>query len=117
MPVKGSSNNTTMTPFIEINAPTGRSIILAPPRRFRAGLDWEGRGGDALLRRLEHDVTAESLAAALGLIEGAGRVGIHFGRWATQNEFFELWRRRPDARARLQPIAIVLGFALTERRP
>ncbi len=69
------------------------------------------------LRRLEQDVTAESLAAALALIEGAGRVGIHFGRWATQNEFFELWRLRPDARARLQPIASVLGFALTERRP
>ncbi len=69
------------------------------------------------LRRLEHDVTAESLAAALGLIEGAGRVGIQVGRWATQNEFFELWRRRPDARARLQPIATVLDFALTERRP
>jgi fumarate reductase flavoprotein subunit len=30
-----------------------RHLVLAPPRRFRAGLDWEGRGGDYLLRTLE----------------------------------------------------------------
>jgi alpha-amylase/alpha-mannosidase (GH57 family) len=67
------------------------------------------------LRRLEGDVSAESIAAALALIEGAGRVGIHFGRWAAQNEFFALWRcRHGDARARLQPIAAVLGLALAE---
>ena len=44
--------------FIEINAPTGRSIILAPPRRFKEGLDWEGRGPDALLRRLEQNLAS-----------------------------------------------------------
>ncbi len=27
--------------------------VLAPPRRLQAGLDWEGRGGDVLLRTLE----------------------------------------------------------------
>ncbi len=42
--------------FIEINAPTGRSIILAPPRRFKEGLDWQGRGGDVLLRGLEENL-------------------------------------------------------------
>lgn len=42
--------------FIEINAPTGRSIILAPPRRFKEGLDWQGRGPDVLLRRLEDNL-------------------------------------------------------------
>jgi fumarate reductase flavoprotein subunit len=42
--------------FIEINTPTGRSIILAPPRRFKEGLDWEGRGPDVLLRRLEENL-------------------------------------------------------------
>jgi fumarate reductase flavoprotein subunit len=41
---------------MEINAPTGRSLILAPPRRFTPGLDWEGRGADALLRRLEENL-------------------------------------------------------------
>jgi fumarate reductase flavoprotein subunit len=35
---------------------SGRSIILAPPRRFKEGLDWEGRGGDVLLRRLEQNL-------------------------------------------------------------
>jgi hypothetical protein len=66
------------------------------------------------LRRLDLDVSAESVAAALDLIEGATRVGIHFGRWAAQNEFFALWRRHPEARPALQPIANVLGFALVE---
>src|SRR5690348_6269749 len=27
--------------------------VLAPPRRLQAGLDWEGRGGDVLMRNLE----------------------------------------------------------------
>jgi fumarate reductase flavoprotein subunit len=31
----------------------GKALILAPPRRFIQGLDWEGRGGDVLLRTME----------------------------------------------------------------
>lgn len=38
---------------IMVNAPTGKSVMLAPPRRFNQGLDWEGRGADFLLRTLE----------------------------------------------------------------
>ncbi|MSQ50527.1 MAG: FAD-binding protein [Betaproteobacteria bacterium] len=38
---------------IMVNAPTGKSVMLAPPRRFNQGLDWEGRGADFLLRKLE----------------------------------------------------------------
>jgi fumarate reductase flavoprotein subunit len=38
---------------IMVNAPTGKSIMLAPPRRFKQGLDWEWRGADFLLRKLE----------------------------------------------------------------
>src|SRR5215471_10101224 len=30
--------------------------VLAPPRRLTAGLDWEGRGGDVLLRQLEQNL-------------------------------------------------------------
>src|SRR5262245_39934738 len=30
--------------------------VLAPPRRLSAGLDWEGRGGDVLMRQLEHNL-------------------------------------------------------------
>lgn len=39
--------------YIMANTPTGKSIMLAPPRRFRQGLDWEWRGADFLLRKLE----------------------------------------------------------------
>jgi fumarate reductase flavoprotein subunit len=31
--------------------------VLAPPRRLSAGLDWEGRGGDVLMRQLEASLT------------------------------------------------------------
>ncbi|MDP6172926.1 MAG: FAD-binding protein [Rhodospirillales bacterium] len=34
-----------------------RSLILAPPRRFKPGLDWEGRGADYLMRKLEENLT------------------------------------------------------------
>jgi len=30
--------------------------VLAPPRRLSAGLDWEGRGGDVVMRQLEHNL-------------------------------------------------------------
>src|SRR5215468_8173887 len=30
--------------------------VLAPPRRLIAGLDWEGRGGDVVMRLLEHNL-------------------------------------------------------------
>src|SRR5215470_12058126 len=30
--------------------------VLAPPRRLTAGLDWEGRGGDVVMRQLEHNL-------------------------------------------------------------
>ena len=39
--------------LLEADASEGKQLILAPPRRFREGLDWEGRGGDVLLRTLE----------------------------------------------------------------
>jgi hypothetical protein len=64
------------------------------------------------LTTLEADPSAERIAAALALIEGAQRLGIRFGRWAAQNDFFAVWRARPDARAALEPIADALGFAL-----
>src|SRR3981189_48012 len=30
--------------------------VLAPPRRLIAGLDWEGRGGDVVMRQLEQNL-------------------------------------------------------------
>ena len=64
------------------------------------------------LSALRDDASPARVAAALALIEGAQRVGIRFGLWAAQNDFFALWTARPDARAALGPIASALGFAL-----
>lgn len=39
--------------FVAVTTPGGRQLMLGPPRRFKEGLDWEGRGGDWLLRKFE----------------------------------------------------------------
>jgi hypothetical protein len=54
----------------------------------------------------------ERVAQATALIDGAWRLGIRYGRWATQNRFFQIWTERPDARADLLPLATALGFSL-----
>ncbi len=54
----------------------------------------------------------ERVARATALIEGARRLGIRYGHWATQNRFFRIWTERPDARADLLPLANALGFSL-----
>ena len=54
----------------------------------------------------------ERVAQATALIEGARRLGIRYGHWATQNRFFQIWSERPDARADLLPLAAALGFSL-----
>jgi len=56
--------------------------------------------------------TAERVAEALALIEGANRLGLRYGLWATQNRFFEVCNRRREARAQLQPLGAALGFRL-----
>ena len=56
--------------------------------------------------------TPERAAEALALIEGANRLGLRYGLWATQNRFFEIWNRRREARAQLQPLGAALGFRL-----
>ena len=69
------------------------------------------------LTALPADPSPERIDAALALIEGARRLGVGFGRWAAQNDFFALWRARPDARAALQPLAEALDFALPAEDP
>jgi alpha-amylase/alpha-mannosidase (GH57 family) len=54
----------------------------------------------------------ERIARATALIEGARRLGIRYGHWATQNRFFQIWSERPDARGNLLPLATALGFNL-----
>jgi len=54
----------------------------------------------------------ERIAQATALIDGARRLGIRYGHWASQNRFFQIWSERPDARADLLPLANALGFSL-----
>jgi alpha-amylase/alpha-mannosidase (GH57 family) len=67
------------------------------------------------LAGLREAPSPEGVAAALALLDGARRLGVRFGRWVSQNEFFELWQARPDARPILGPLAVSLGFALEDR--
>jgi fumarate reductase flavoprotein subunit len=41
--------------------------VLAPPRRLQAGLDWEGRGGDVLMRKLTEQIVARGGAVLRGV--------------------------------------------------
>jgi hypothetical protein len=61
---------------------------------------------------VEREPSTERVADAVSLIETAGRLVVGFGRWAAQNQFFELWRTRPGARAILAPLAAALHFDL-----
>ncbi|MGH7305087.1 MAG: DUF3536 domain-containing protein [Candidatus Rokuibacteriota bacterium] len=54
----------------------------------------------------------ERVAEATALIEGARRLGIRYGHWASQNRFFQIWSEHPEARGDLQPLAAALGFSL-----
>jgi alpha-amylase/alpha-mannosidase (GH57 family) len=69
------------------------------------------------LGALQTDASSGRIAAALALIDGAGRLGVRFGRWDAQNDFWALWRARPDAREALQPLARALGFSLPPEPP
>lgn len=44
--------------FMAVTTPGGRQLMLGPARRFKEGLDWEGRGGDFLLRTFEKHLVA-----------------------------------------------------------
>jgi alpha-amylase/alpha-mannosidase (GH57 family) len=59
--------------------------------------------------------TAATVGEAVRLIEAANTLGVPFGTWGAQNRFFEIWgasRGRAEARALLQPLGEILGFAL-----
>lgn len=61
--------------------------VLAPPRRLQAGLDWEGRGADVLLRLLEKQLIERGGAVLRGtqaqalIVDGGACVGVE----ASQN--------------------------------
>jgi fumarate reductase flavoprotein subunit len=75
--------------LLEAQASEGKQLILAPPRRFVEGLDWEGRGGDVTLRTLTANLVKRGGRLILGtkaqslLMEKGACVGLnalHNGR-------------------------------------
>ena len=75
--------------FVRGGAPEFMRRVMAPPRRRRGGLDWKGRGPDALLRRLTRNLGARGgvlrLASAVEAlaVEGGRVTGV---RTATGQE-------------------------------
>jgi len=65
-----------------------------------------------VLDAVAEEPSGERVRRATALIEGARRLDIPYGHWATQNRFFQLWRERRDARDTLRPLATTLGFSL-----
>ena len=68
--------------FVRGGAPEFMRWAMAPPRRRRGGLDWKGRGPDALLRRLARNLAARGgtlrrgCAAEALAVEGGRLVGV-----------------------------------------
>ena len=84
----------------------GLTLDLAPLRFIMH------RAVTQALDAIAESASSERVARATALIEGARRLGIPYGHWATQNRFFQLWRERPDARDVLLPLATTLAFSL-----
>jgi alpha-amylase/alpha-mannosidase (GH57 family) len=88
------------------------------------GKDAMSRAITAALDRIRAAPTAERsedlaarIADAVALVAGARELAVPFGLWAIQNDFFALWSERPAARAALEPLGDLLGFALPVERP
>ena len=79
--------------FVRGGAPEFMRWVMAPPRRRRGGLDWKGRGPDALLRRLARNLAARGGELRLGspveaLAVGDGRVrGVRTAAGAEEARF------------------------------
>lgn len=87
--------------------------LTLDPRPVRVGMQ---RAIHGALDAVAEDPSAERIGRAHELVEGAMRLGFHFGLWAAQNRFFEVWRIRPEARPGLVALGAALGFNLTARR-
>jgi alpha-amylase/alpha-mannosidase (GH57 family) len=75
------------------------------------------RALDRVLDALADQATAERVATAVALVQGAKRLGLGFGLWRTQNRFFALWRDHPESRETLRPLGDGLGFMLVAKDP
>lgn len=95
--------------------------LAAEARALGLALDL-GAARPPLRRAVRHAIqavgeapTAERVAAAVALIDGARAIGAHFGLWGAQNLFFELWQRERAARPLLLPLAAMLNFNVEAR--
>ncbi len=52
--------------FMRTSANSHQAFVLSPPNVMRRGLDWEGRGGDVLMRTLEKHLSAHNGAVLRG---------------------------------------------------
>jgi hypothetical protein len=59
----------------------------------------------------------ERIRRAAALIDAAIRLGVDFGFWGAQTQFFDLWRARPRARPALAGLAGLLHFNLPREAP
>jgi hypothetical protein len=64
------------------------------------------------LEAVAAEPTPERVALAQRLIEDLQMLKLRFGLWSAQNRFFDIWRRRTEARAALAPLGTALGFNL-----
>jgi alpha-amylase/alpha-mannosidase (GH57 family) len=69
------------------------------------------------LAKVAQSPVPERVGTVISLVNGARRLGVGFDRWTAQNAVFELWRKMPDARRALAPLADALGFALPLKDP
>jgi hypothetical protein len=64
------------------------------------------------LDRVREEPTATRIEEAIAIVTSARAIAAPFELWAIQNQFFDLWRARPEARTSLTALAELLGFAL-----
>jgi fumarate reductase flavoprotein subunit len=78
--------------FIRLGNHPGRQWVMAPPRRGQPGLDWKGRGPDAILRRLteaarKHGSDIRMKTRGVRLIMDSGRcVGVEIDNDGKRSE-------------------------------
>jgi len=85
---------------------------LGLPLDLAAARDAMHRIVDRALDAVDDAPTREHVLRASQLLDGVQYLRIPFGRWATQNRFFDIWQRRALARPLLTPLAESLGFHL-----
>jgi alpha-amylase/alpha-mannosidase (GH57 family) len=113
--IEGVAEHGTIPPhvfeLVEEARTLGLPLDLSPARAAMQ------RAVARALQAVAEEPTSTRINEAIGLVRGAGRLGVRFGLWAAQNEMFRIWRRHPAARVALTPLAEILGFRLALEQP